>query len=304
MRNILLVSAILCFFVSCEGTDINGIITPPDPINPTDSSVVVVRDSSEVVFKASIVKFSSKDSDESFEENDEVAILAGDPINSGLVKYVVKNGSLSSDSPICWNNEASQKTDFYLAYPYSLSVAALGFSDEKQFSFSVNADQSTKERYRESDLMMSYSSGTPADKEIHFEVKHLLSQMCITIENKTNKKIESISVAGLYTGVLVDSELSVKVEGAQKETKALDVSQNSAPAWMLIIPPQTAKPELLISISGGEQISYPLPQEVVLQSGFSSIVSATLEEDKTVCDIKVEIDDWISGPAFDINLQW
>lgn len=276
--------AILCSFVSCKEF--------ADVLHQDEG------DSAEIVFKANIGKYAVKATNTSFEENDAVAILAANPINSGFVKYVVQNGTLSSETPIYWKKKGYDPTKgaaFCLVYPYDPQLTTWDLNSKPNYEVGVNTDQSTHSQYTASDFMVGEGSGLPEDGEVTIYVEHQFSQVYICIDNKSGKDIKDVYLSDVYTKGIWNLNADFAVSGEKESIKAFPVQGSSTQDYILILPPQTSQPQLIITTTGGEQITYTLPSEVEFKSGYKSNASLVLDEESQVTGFHLNINNWLSS---------
>lgn len=270
-KNLLLFVAALSALVSCQ---------QEQELLPQSSNVID--------FRADIGHYYVKATDTSFENGDAVSIAALSPINSGNVKYTVRNGILSSDTPICWLDGQTEKTEFILVYPYQDSLSVSG---DFHLAFSVNADQSTHALYTASDLMIGDEYGVAPFSSVTFNVQHALSQVSISIDNKSDKTIKEVFLAGVYGRAEMTSS-GIRAIGSLGTVKACPVSGGSSQNYVMIIPPQTSKPELIITTTDGKQITYTLPSEVKFNIGAKSTAKVVLNKESVVTSFTTVISDW------------
>lgn len=277
-KNLLLLAAAALVITSCK-----------------QQEVAVPVQGNAVDFHASIGTYALRATDTSFENGDEVTIMADAPISSGPVKYVYSKGQLTSDNPICWLAGQKEKTEFELLYPYDPKVSI----DMKSYEFTVNADQSTHKLYTASDLMTGYGEATPGSP-VNLKVDHMNSKVHIYINNLSDKSIKDVFFSGVYGKVRFSSESGIQPIGTKGTVMACPVYADSVQSWVLIIPAQTSQPELLVTTSDGEQITYTLPAPFNFQSGYQANAFLTLSEDNVFTNFTTTVIDWQP----DNNLQF
>ncbi len=277
---VLFAAAVLAMFTSCQFTE----------ENPNGSVID---------FRANLGTYSVKATDTQFEQNDAVSITALDPIHSGNVKYTYKNGALTSENPICWNSGQQDRTRFLLLYPYNATLPAL--DPDKGIDFCVNADQSTHALYTASDLMVGDTWGSPSMKQVSFTVQHALSQIVINLDNKSDKQVTDAYFANVYGEVHFSYNNGIQPTGSKGTIKACPLNSSSQQSWVLVMAPQTSKPDLMLTTSEGKQITYTLPQDVTFRPGYRYTASVVLNETTVEVVISAEIQDWT--PDIELNFQ-
>lgn len=245
-------------------------------------------------FQASIGTYSVRATDTSFENGDEVTICAESPINSGAVKYTYSNGQLTSSTPICWLSGQTQQTGFALYYPYDPNINP----NLTTYEFTVNADQSTHQSYTASDLMSGYAVANPGSS-VRFQVSHQNSKIHIYIDNRSEYTIQDVYLANIY-GKCEYGENGNRVIGTPGTIKACPIYENSQKSWIMILPPQNSKPDLIVTTTNGKQLTYTLPSNFNFKSGYQANAYVTLSEENTFTDFTADIINWLP----DNNLQF
>ncbi|MCQ2072708.1 MAG: fimbrillin family protein [Bacteroidaceae bacterium] len=240
-----------------------------------------------VDFQATIGTYSVRATDTSFENGDQVAIIAMSPINSGVRKYVYSNGSLTSDNPISWADGQSQSTDFRLYYPYKADMT----QDMSNYEFTVNADQTTHQLYTASDLMMAGTTAAP-NNVVRFNVNHMLSKVQINITNNSDKTIKDVYFSDVYGKCTISGDQTSPC-GTRGTIKACPVSADGSQSWILILPPQTSQPQLIVTTENGEQITYTLPSAFNFKAGYQANARVTLTNENIFTDFSATINDWL-----------
>lgn len=264
--------SVLALFASCQDT-------VETPVNPN-----------EVRFMTSFGSYSVRATDTQFEQYDAVSIAALSPISSGAVKYTYQNGGLSSETPICWNAGQKEATRFLLMYPYNEKIRDI--DGRSSFEFCVNADQSTHAKYTASDLMYADTVATPDDPVVFFSVRHALSQVVINLENKSDKKVTDAYFSNVYGNVEFSYATGIQTTGSMGTIRACSLNASSGQSWVLIMAPQTSKPELLLTTEDGKQITFTLPESVTFRPGHKYAANVVLDETATVISFTAAIQDW------------
>lgn len=247
-----------------------------------------------VDFYATIGTYSVRATDTSFENGDQMAIIAKDPISSGVRKYVMSAGQLTSDNPINWIDGQTQGTEFELYYPYSSDITTN--NDGKEFT--VNADQSNHQSYTASDFMTGSAYAYPGNT-VRFNVNHVLSKVQIYIDNRSDKGIKDVFFSNVYGKYTLKGN-STYPTGTLGTIKTCPVTENGTQAWIMVLPPQTSQPELILTTTTGEQYTYTLPSSFEFKAGYQATASITLTNDNVFTDFTATINNWTP----DNNLQF
>ena len=100
------------------------------------------------------------------------------------------NGTWTPASPIYWKDNTTP-ADFYLYYPYTATIG-----DVTALVWSVNADQSTTEKYKSADLLIGKTTNVaPTETAVKIDAKHVMSQMVVSLKPGNGFTEESLGKA-------------------------------------------------------------------------------------------------------------
>ena len=125
--------------------------------------------------------------DTSFENSDKIGVyvtaidetlqIGGNEVNNELFTY--NGSSWTSSRKVYWNNGSH---DVYAYYPYSQTV-----NDISDYSFAVQADQSTATGYTQSDFLWAGKKGVTASASpVTMTFAHKLSNVVVKLEKGEN----------------------------------------------------------------------------------------------------------------------
>lgn len=238
--------------------------------------------------------------DYAFEQGDKVGIYVvnrnadgssnplmpqGNYVDNVLFAY---DGTWSAASPVYWlDNET--RADFYLYYPYMVSVPDAG-----AMAFNLNADQSSEEAYKASDVIVGTALDVaPTESAVAITARHVMSQIFITLvpgngftEESLAASDVSVKVNGVRTGALVD--IANGSVTATEETSSV-ATWHVDGAYKAVIVPQ--------DVAEGNLITVNIDRNVLnFKKAFTFVGGKrhqfTITLNKTGSGINVTIDQW------------
>lgn len=235
---------------------------------------------------ASVYNF-TKATDTAFEENDEIGLYM---FKEGAAyaenhKYTYVGGALTTATDIAWYEEEDVVADITAYYPYSENA----YNGE----FTVNADQSSVELYKASDLLLASAQSAPTKNTVVLPFKHALSKVVVTFDNQLNEEIANVYFTDLIGKVTLNvNDATVEATGSTGTIKALKSGENT---WQLIVAPQTASPKLAVTTASGKQYTFVLEEEVTFTAGkVSTATDVVLSTETIYTSFTPEIEDWVA----------
>ena len=164
------------------------------------------------------------------------------------MKYTY-NGTWTPASPTYWKDDTTP-ADFYLYYPYTTTIG-----DVTALAWSVNADQSTTEKYKAGDLLIGKTTHVaPTENAVKIDAKHVMSQMAISLKPGNGFTEESLGKAKISvkinqlktqaTANLITGELTAKGDAAD-----LTPLKEEGNNYKALIIPQAAGEGVLITVN-------------------------------------------------------
>ena len=266
MKKILFIVAASAFLLcSCKKHEPEQDPTPAPPT--TQQTKIPITLSTDIWTKAT---------DSGYESGDKVGIYtvnqvngaSGTLVNSGNhldnVKFTYDGSAWNPDTPVYWKDETTP-ADFYCYYPYASTV-----SEVTSIPFSVQADQSSIENYKASELLWGKTEGAKPSKDpVNITTRHAMSNLIIYVKPGTgyteeNLAAEEISVK--ITGVKTSARLNLNTGKVTPEGASSDmVPYKGNGYWRALIVPQDIVGTQLIKVTVGER-EYSLVQTVSFQS--------------------------------------
>lgn len=233
------------------------------------------KEAAEIEVPASQIRFSlsgefsfTKATEATFEDNDEIQIIAGAPVNAAT-KATVDGTALNLTSALYWGQGQTTSTDFVAIYPYTSSTETTVNYD---LLYGGTHDYDYHKLY-----MIAKASSAPTEDAIALPFKHPFSKVLVDITNN----LGSDAVASVvFEGVKMQGALDL-VAGTVDITGAEAVNAPAAAIdathYGLIVMPQTAQPRLVVTTTLGSTYTYTLPAAFNFEAGKVATAAITLE---------------------------
>ena len=237
--------------------------------------------------------------DTSFEANDSIGVyvtaadaalqLGGNEVNNELFTY---NGtSWTSKRKVYWNNGTH---NVYAYYPYSKQV-----NDVKDYSFSVQDDQSTQRNYSRSDFLWASATGIAASNSpVAMKFSHRMSNVIVKLQKGENFDGNLPSNAEVYlystvTKATIDLSTGDVAKDNYAGTSTIRCIKKANDEYRAIVVPQniTSRRPLVEVIV--DDVSYLMEGKISYKPGYRHTITVTL--DKNPEKIKIEIGGEIVG---------
>ena len=115
------------------------------------------------------------------------------------------DGTWKAATPTYWKDNSTH-ADFYIYYPYTATI-----SNIEAMPWTVNADQSTTEKYKASELLIGKTTdAAPTESAVKIEAKHVLSQIIINL----------VAGNGFTEASLAAAKISVKINRLKTQATA------------------------------------------------------------------------------------
>ena len=238
--------------------------------------------------------------DTSFENADKVGVfvtsadvalqIGGNEVNNELFTY--NGSSWTSSRKVYWNNG---QHDIYAYYPYAESV-----NDIENYSFEVQADQSTKAGYTASDFLWAGKKAVTASASpVSMTFSHKLSNVVIKLEKGENYTGDIPSSTEVFVhSTVAKASIDLSTGDAAKDdysgSSSIRCLQKSANEYTACLVPQniTTRRPLVEVIANG--VSYLMEGKISLKPGMRHTITVTLDKspEKVKIDIGGQIGDW------------
>lgn len=237
----------------------------------------------------------TKATDTAFEQGDAVGVFgfkADLSVWLDNAKFTKAESGFKSDKEYYWY-EGNEVGRIIGIYPYNTNYSSAKLITEG-VEFCVKSDQRTHAGYTASDLMGAVREVAPTKESVVLEFNHLLSKIVIDINNQTSNEIAEVMVSGVkgnYKFSLASDEVSGG-EGTIKAGKLATPSEGYTDTYVLIIPPQTVAPKLVMTTTDQKQYTYNATEEVEFGMGMVRHIMATISEESISTEFDAIVNDW------------
>ncbi|MDE6668963.1 MAG: fimbrillin family protein [Muribaculaceae bacterium] len=261
-------------------------ITEPEISQPEIAFVCSYADDT----RATDTKFENKDNIGVYIVEDGLNLqLGGNVLNNELFTY---DGSAWKAARKMYWNEG--KYNVYAYYPYSKEV-----NDTQDFSFAIQADQSSHEGYTASDFIWAAKSEVTASANpVSLQFSHKMSKAIVRIEKSAEYEGDLPSDCEVYIHNTVGvASIDLATGGISKDpyagTMLIKAQKLSATEYQAIVVPQNieSRRPLVEVIAGG--VSYLMEGKISFKQGYKSTLIVTLS--KNPSQTKIEIGGSIGG---------
>ena len=248
----------------------------------------------QIKLNASLYNF-TKATDTAFEANDAISVnlYKGEDsyINNAMFTY---NGSaLTSETQYNWYPETDVVGTITAFYPYA--TLAEGATNH---TFTINADQSTVANFKASDFMTARTTSSPTENSVTLPFTHALAKIVVTIVNETTETVNAVMLTGVKGSVSYDLKTgAISTTGSAGTVSAL----NNNNTWEVIIAPQTASPELVITTASEKQYTFTLAEDVTFNSGKYSTAAVTITSETISTSFTPNIQDWLEDNTLEFT---
>ena len=241
-----------------------------------------------IKLNASLYGF-TKATDTAFEANDAIGVSIYKNSESYIhnAKFTYNGSALTSNTEYTWYDEKDVEATITAYYPYAeLDATAT------DYTFTVNADQSSSANYKASDFMVATTKSKPTENAVALPFKHALSKVVITINNETEETIAGVWLEGAKGEISFNTATGAVTTGGSAGTiKSYKSADNT---WEVIIAPQTASPKLIITTAADKQYTFTLAEGVAFNSGKYSTANVTITPETIKTGFTPNIENWVA----------
>lgn len=203
-------------------------------------------------------------------------------------RYNSSNNTWTPQTPIYWPDETTH-ADLYLYYPYAENLNSVS-----NFTFTVNADQSTHTNFTNSDFMWGKASNVAPTKEVTtVSLKHLMSRIKITLKpglGFTQASLAEATIGVKVNNIICGSNINITngtLSAIGEKTSITPNYENGN--YLAVLPPQTVAEGNLISVTVNGRV-FNLKSAFTFVGGKSHLFTVTLN--KTSNGVNVTINPW------------
>ena len=276
-KHLAIVGSMLLALTACSG---GGSELDPTPSLPP-SAKVPINISTSILSRATDLAFEAGDQIGLFVVNHQADGSAatlqttGNYIDNTKFTY---DGTWKAASQTYWKDNSTH-ADFYIYYPYSGSIGNI-----EAMPWTVNADQSTTENYKASELLIGKTMDvTPTENAVKIDAKHVLSQIIINL----------VAGNGFTEASLAAAKISVKINRLKTQATAnLSTGAVTAKGDDTDIIPQAVGEGNLITVNvDGRDFNLPKSSQFsAFEAGKKHKFTVTLS--KTSNGVNVNISKW------------
>ena len=250
----------------------NDPIPSPDPSpSPTDPEPEVknipIRLSTDISSKATDVSYEVGDQVGIYTvnyENGESSSLADSGNYLDNILFTYNGDEWTPEKEVYWKDQVTP-ADFYCYYPYQNSL-----SSASALRFTTQADQSSIENYKQSELLWGKATGVmPSSDPVRITTRHMLSNLIIYVkpgDGYTEESLAEEDITVTVTGLKTVAQLNISTGKVTAEGSPDNITPyRENDYWRALIVPQDVVGAELVQVTVGED-SYSLVQTVTFES--------------------------------------
>ena len=194
-----------------------------------------------------------------------------------------------------WYADIYTSSDFYAYYPYRASGAPESYFQHEDQSAGIAA----------ADFMMASKKGVlPSQNAVAMVFKHMMTKLVINIDNQSGAEVKKVEVLSGKLGVDIDYEnmALLPVSGAVPDVCPQTITYEAVPGrtWQMIMIPQTAPLELIVTLSNRTEIRQTLVN-TTYKSGGQYTINARIMPDNMIVSASGEIENWTDEGEVDFE---
>ena len=194
-----------------------------------------------------------------------------------------------------WYADIYTPADFYAYYPYNENGAPTSYFQHEDQSAGIAA----------ADFMMAAKKGVlPSQNSVAMVFKHMMTKLVINIDNQSGADVDKVEVLSGTLGVDLDYEnmALLPCSGALPAVCPQTVTYEavSGKTWQMIMIPQTAPLELIVTLSNRTMIRQTLVN-TTYRSGGQYTINARILPDNMIVSASGEIENWTDEGEVDFE---
>ncbi len=239
----------------------------------------------------------TKATEVNFEDGDRIGLAvkvegaAEDYASNACFTYA---GDLFSGT-LDWYADIYTPADFYAYYPYSETGAPASYFQHEDQSAGIGA----------ADFMMAAKKGVrPSMNAVAMVFKHMMTKLVINIDNQSGAAVEKVEVLSGTLGVDLDYEnmallpCSGALPAVCPQTTTYEAVAGRT--WQMILIPQTAPLELIVTLSNHTVIRQALVS-TTYKSGGQYTINARILPENMIVSASGEIENWTDEGEVDFE---
>ena len=194
-----------------------------------------------------------------------------------------------------WYADIYTAADFYAYYPYKEIGAPISYFQHEDQSAGIAA----------ADFMMAAKKGVlPSQNAVAMVFKHMMTKLVINIDNQSGADVEMVEVLSGTLGVDIDYEnmALLPCSGALPAVCPQTVTYEAVAGrtWQMIMIPQTAPLELIVTLSNHTEIRQKLVS-TTYKSGGQYTINARILPENMIVSASGEIENWTDEGEVDFE---
>ena len=174
------------------------------------------------------------------------------PVEADNVPLTVnQNGSVTAEKELRWAFDQSGLSRFFAYSPYNES-----YTGKEIVDIEIPGDQSTKEKLLKCNYMLGITSGGPKETAVTMKMKHAMTAMVVSFDNRTGSRIKSLSVTGFITSgrfnLITGSMVATSVKKAISPLR----SENDDNQFSFLYIPQDVTPIFTVYLESGKKMVF------------------------------------------------
>lgn len=225
--------------------------------------------------------------DGEFDPNLRLGLFSGAPVNADNVPFkVLQNGRIETEKELFWGYNQASSSSFVAYSPYNESFTGL-----ESVSLDLPADQSSPEKMKNADIMLSVVSGNPSQAVVNFRMRHAMTALLFKFDNRTGDDIKRVEVSGVNMSAQINFVSgSVTAAGSNRWVVPMRASEGSD-TFMFLYPPQDAKFMFDVTLDSGSNINVTFDRSCDTYPGMIVNVGTILLDDNMSPKNEVELKD-------------
>ena len=194
-----------------------------------------------------------------------------------------------------WYADIYTPADFYACYPYNENGAPASYFQHEDQSAGIAA----------ADFMMAAKKGVlPSQNAVAMVFKHMMTKLVINIDNQSGADVDKVEVLSGTLGVDLDYEnmallpCSEALPAVCPQTVTYEAVAGKT--WQMIMIPQTAPLELIVTLSNRTMIRQTLVN-TTYKSGGQYTINARILPDNMIVSASGEIENWTDEGEVDFE---
>ena len=194
-----------------------------------------------------------------------------------------------------WYADIYTPADFYAYYPYNENGAPASYVQQEDQSAGIAA----------ADFMMAAKKGVfPSQNAVAMVFKHMMTKLVINIDNQSGAEVNKVEVLSGTLAVDIDYEnmALLPCSGALPAVCPQTVTYEAVAGktWQMIMIPQKAPLELIVTLSGRTVIRQTLVS-TTYKSGGQYTINARILPDNMIVSASGEIENWTDEGEVDFD---